>query len=77
MKYKIFELIGEEKLEEDGFDTKTIQTYKLKETSLNSWGSHVSFQDAEKHIEENAKNLNFCKMTILPIYEIDYEGNIR
>ena len=77
MSYKIYELIGKEKHEPDGYNMKTITTYKLKE--INEWemqNSYINIQDAYKDIEKHKELLKSKILTILPIVNINWDGEI-
>ena len=75
VKYIIYELVGKGRLEHDGYYTKTIVKYRLEAEELPE--EFASITDAEKYIKENTKKYEGCKLIILPVYEIDYEGNLR
>lgn len=78
MKYKIFELIGKDRLEQDEYYTKTITSYKLEELDLGMKDNEFdSPEEAMNTIQNLATNFKCTKVSILPIIEIDYEGKVH
>lgn len=76
MVYKIFELISKHKIEPDGYDTKTITTYKLNEEISYSKleTTHTTIECAYAEIIKNKRFLKSKILTVLPIIEIDWDG---
>ena len=76
MRYKIYELISKNKLERDGYDTKTVTTYKLREIDDEPFAGFASTDDAIEYIKSNGDMLKYNELTILPIIKINYDGEI-
>ena len=76
MRYKIYELIGKGKLERDGYDTKTVTTYKLQEIDDNPFNGFANTDEAVEYIKSNSDMLKNSELTILPIIKINYDGEI-
>jgi len=74
MIYQIFEMIPNSRLEADGWDAKTVINYTLEQ---DAYPDRYSLSEAEAYIEQNTDEFKYKKITILPVLEIDYNGNIR
>ena len=59
----------------DGYDTKTVFNYTLEQGSYPA--RYDSFFEAAEHIRQNADKFKFKKITILPVFEIGYNGDIN
>lgn len=76
MKYKIFELVKPEHLQK----TEIYGYYNiLQEMDYSSKLDELynSPEEALSKIEENKEDLKFKTLTIIPIIEINWEGEIR
>lgn len=84
MKYKIYELVEPDilsKTEPDGYDIKTTNKTVLQELDWgfgnNLGGTYSSLESAKEEITDNLSDLKGKKLTILPILDIDWEGNLK
>ena len=78
MIYRIYELIGKSKTEPDGYNVKTVTTYKLEE--VREWdmkNDYTSPIDAYSEIVIKKDNFKNKTLTILPIIDINWEGEIK
>lgn len=83
--YKIMELVEKSKQVPDGYYMTTETSYKLKKPLSDLKGDCTSIENAIKRIEETVEryksnrhnSLAFKKYTIIPIIEINCEGNIK
>lgn len=81
MIYKIFE-IDPVKIAEcenrDGWDTITREGMVLRRpNSRQMQEEHSSFDSAVKELQMYSKDLKFCDFVILPVFSINWEGEIR
>ena len=79
MKYKIYNMVRPEHLQKtvpDGYYLKDITRYVLEEVNEFYWG-YDSIEDAMKVIRENAIKLKGYELTILPVININYNGEIN
>lgn len=77
MTYKIYKLIGKSKTVPDGYNMTTIERYKLEEIS--EWGMDNNYDTAEAayaDIVKNKDNLKSKTLTILPIVNINWDGEV-
>jgi len=74
MTYQIFEMIPNSRLETDGWYTKTVVSYTLEQCE---YPDRYSLSEAEAYIKQNTDKFKYKKITILPVLEIDYNGDIR
>ena len=74
--YKIFELIGKDRLVPDGYYTKTVTTYKLEKVDLGFTDKYPSVESAMEVIRNKRLMLQVSQLVILPVVQLDYEGNI-
>jgi hypothetical protein len=75
MKYKIFELDGKSEMIPDGYNIKTIMKYKLK---CDEYAEFFDTQeDAVNHLRKNSKSYSNKDVTILPVFSINYQGEIE
>lgn len=80
MKYIIYELVSskEPRIEYRNYSTEVIYSEVLEKLDLTLIEEeHLTMESAIKTIEENKERLKLKKLTILPIYEINWEGNIK
>ena len=81
MKYVIYELIKPEilsKLNFDGYHPSKTELSVFKELSI--YGiqtTHRSFEHAAEEITENADKLKHLSLTILPVFDIMWDGEIQ
>ena len=82
MKYKIYKIVSPSLLRrfDDGnYFHSIVNRYVLEEVDITGvTDEHPTFDSAVKELEEKAKlfRMEGKKLTILPIIEIDYQGNI-
>ena len=74
MQYQIFEIIPKRRFERDGYDMKSINNYTLEQENYPE--IFDTFEIAQSHIQLNSDMFKKQKVTILPVFDIDYEGNI-
>ena len=76
MTYQIFEMILDVihnyKFEPDGYNTKTVFNYTLEQGSYPA--RYNSLSEAAEYIRQNADEFKFKKITILPVFEMGYNG---
>lgn len=83
MKYKIFKLSTPDiliKTYRDGYDLETIENITLQELDFSGYimnDEHNSIESAMEEIRKHKNELENTDLTILPIIEIDYNGEIR
>ena len=83
MKYQIFELISPpslKKYEPDGYHMKSTQGSILQEIDIDRYGfeeNHDSIDSAMNEIEKYSDNLKSKTLTIIPIININYDGEVR
>lgn len=83
MKYQIFELVEPQilrKYEPDGYHMKCIQGVVLQEVDIDRFGfeeTHESIDSAMNEIEKYSDDLKSKTLTIIPIINIDYNGEVR
>lgn len=75
MIYRVFELIGIHRIEPIGYDHKAIINYTLEHDDFPE--EFKSFEDAENWIKDNSKDLIYTQLTIIPIYNINRDGEIN
>ena len=75
MKYQIFELIENRRLEPDGYRTKSVVNYTLEQDAYPS--AFESVTEAEQHLRDHSKEHTRTTLVILPVYEIDYKGELN
>ena len=82
MKYQIFELVGPEvlhKYEPNGYHMKSIQGIVLQSVNIDRFSfneSHDSIESAVAEIEKYSEDLKGSALTIIPIININYMGEI-
>jgi len=77
MNYKIYELVGKSKTIPDGYNMRTIETYKLEE--IREWdmeNDYDSIDAAYADIVKKKDDLKIKTLTILPIININWDGEI-
>ena len=83
MKFQIFELIEPsilKKHEPDGYHMKSIQGIILQDVDINRYGFeeiHDSIDSAMNEIEKYSDDLKTKTLTIIPIINIDYDGEVN
>ena len=83
MKFQIFELVEPsilKKHEPDGYHMKSIQRIILQDVDINRFGfeeKHESIESAMNEIEEYSDDLKSKTLTIIPIINIDYDGEVK
>lgn len=83
MKYQIFELVGPSilhKYEPNGYHMKSTQGIVLQDVDIDRFGfeeCHESIESAMNEIEEYSNDLKSKTLTIIPIINIDYNGEIK
>ena len=83
MKYQIFELVGPlilHKYEPDGYHMKSTQGIVLQDVDIDRYGfeeKHESIESAMNEIEKYSEDLKSKILTIIPIINIDYDGEMR
>ena len=78
MIYRIYELIGKSKTEPDGYNMRTVTTYKLEE--VREWdmkNDYGSVEEAHTEIVKKKDDYKNRTLTILPIIDINWEGEIK
>lgn len=79
MKYVIYSLIEtDERIVPDGYNIKTVYTTVMEELNV-GWikSEHDSIEQAVAEIEANKHELRGLRLTICPILEISWEGEIK
>lgn len=79
MKYIIYELRKsiEPRVEYKNYSTVLIYSEVLEKLDISSIEEeHLTMESAIETIEKNKEKLKYKKLTILPIYEIDWQGEI-
>lgn len=80
MKYIIYEIVPSvlSGTEPDGYYTKQVDRNILVELDVfHITSRHSSFEDAESEIRSNKTFLKFKRLTILPVFDIGWDGEIR
>ena len=83
MNYQIFELVEPSilhKYEPDGYHMKSIQGIILQNVDINRYGFeeiHDSIDLAINEIEKYSDDLKSKTLTIIPIINIDYDGEVK
>lgn len=79
MKYIIYEMIHHDKvINDEGYNLTTSTVYALVELDVSHVDSqHTSMENAVKEIQKHKKLLKYKQLTILPVIDIDYEGEIE
>jgi hypothetical protein len=79
MRYKIFEIDTKRKDVMDGYDWATEATHRIKELRGEPYLMSTEFESLENallEIKTFAEQLKSKTLTILPIIQIDYEGQL-
>ena len=77
MIYKIYELIGKSKTVPDGYNMTTITHYKLEEViEWDMKNKYASFEEAHADLIKKRSDFKNRTLTILPIIDINYDGDI-
>lgn len=83
MKFQIFELVEPpilKKYEPDGYHMKSIQGIILQDVDINRYGFeeiHESIESAINEIEKYSDDLKTKTLTIIPIIQISYDGEVK
>ena len=83
MKFQIFELVKPsilKKYEPDGYHMKSIQGIILQDVDIDRYGFeeiHDSIDLAINEIEKYSDDLKSKTLTIIPIINIDYDGEVK
>lgn len=83
MKFQIFELVEPpilKKHEPDGYYMKSIQGIILQDVDIDRYGFeeiHDSIDLAINEIEKYSDDLKSKTLTIIPIINIDYDGEVK
>ena len=83
MKFQIFELVEPpilKKHEPDGYHMKSIQGIILQDVDIDRYGFeeiHDSIDLAINEIEKYSDDLKSKTLTIIPIINIDYDGEVK
>ena len=83
MKYQIFELVEPsilKKYEPDGYHMKSTQGIVLQDVDIDRYGfeeKHESIESAMSEIEKYSDDLKGKTLTIIPIINIDYDGEVK
>lgn len=83
MKYKIYELVQPDILQEnviEGYGMRSISRIVLEKISGIDYEfneDHESMENAIAEIEKFKNQLKGMRLTIIPIIEIDYKGEIK
>ena len=78
MKYKVYKMVKPEhlqKTEPDGYYMKDITRCVLEEVD-EIYGEYYSMEEAMTAIRENAINLKYSELTILPVININFNGEV-
>lgn len=81
MKYVIYELINPEilsKVEFEGYQATKTELSVLKKLSVYGIQTeHRSFKHAAEEIKENTDKLKHLSLTILPVFNIMWDGEVQ
>jgi hypothetical protein len=81
MKYIIYEMVTSNaltKLENsDMYDKKDMIVLTPIEWAFDISREHPTYESAQADIEKYAEKLKYKTLTILPVFDIDYNGKIR
>ena len=81
MKYKIYEIVTPavlKRIDDDGYHPTTVDRMVLEELSVSGVNDeHTTLELALQEIKDHAKELKYLTLTVIPVININYEGEIQ